>query len=425
MHMFADNPITSKDKDAFGFATYVEVLEEVILQTTPRPFCIGVFGPWGSGKSSFMQMLRSSLKERKIPTIWFNPWKYDQKEDLWNALIQTVLSAISEHIVDEAVKDKIKDLAQSASWLALKKAITALTVGVISEANLDAISEAFNKTDEKYYRHINHFEEDFAFVAKHYSNDDKLVIFIDDLDRCLPENAITVLESLKLFFDNEYCIFVVGIDHDVVEEGINHRYAGKVPLSGRDYLDKIIQIPFFLPHVSHEKLQASLPTDQIFSEEIWDIIQLAMEGNPRKTRRFINSFSLAHRFLNSPDQSLQRRIQEGSLMPLSQEAQNIYLAKILVFEMNFPDFYRHLQHNPGDWEYLVEKVIQGDTGKIREDALEKNKKLNFFWNDSSAFKDFMSKTSGRSYGKYPPAPGEEIVALLLRATNLVTEISNP
>lgn len=61
MHMFADNPITSKDKDAFGFATYVEVLEEVILQTTPRPFCIGVFGPWGSGKSSFMQMLRSSL----------------------------------------------------------------------------------------------------------------------------------------------------------------------------------------------------------------------------------------------------------------------------------------------------------------------------------------------------------------------------
>lgn len=423
MLMFTDNPITSRDEDAFGFATYVEVLGTVIQQTTPRPFCLGVFGPWGSGKSSFMRMLQSDLEAQKIPTIWFNPWKYDQKEDLWNALIQTVLSAISEHVVDEKVKEKIKNLARSATWLALKKAITALTVGVISEANLDTIAEAFSQTDEKYYRHINHFEEDFAFVVKHYSNDDKLVVFIDDLDRCLPENAITVLESLKLFFDNKYCIFVVGIDHDVVEEGIKHRYAGKITLSGRDYLDKIIQIPFFLPRVSYKDLKDSLPTNQIFSEEIWEIIQLAMEGNPRKTRRFINSFSLAHRFLNHADQDVQQRIQEGSLMPLSPEVQNIYLAKILVFEMNFPDFYRHLQRNPGDWEYLVEKVIQGDTGEEREKALEKNKSLNLFWNDLPAFKEFMGKTSGRSYGKYPPAPGEEVVSLLLRATNLVTEIS--
>src|SRR5581483_6682801 len=256
-----------------------------------------------------------------------------------------------------------------------------------------------------------------------YCNDDKLVIFIDDLDRCLPENAITVLESLKLFFDNRYCIFVVGIDHDVVEEGIQHRYAGKLSLNGRDYLDKIIQIPFFLPRVSYERLRASLPTGPMFSDEIWDLIQLAMEGNPRKTRRFINSFYLAQRFLNPPDTSLQRRIQEGSLKVLSLEVQNMYLAQLLAFEMRFPDFYRHLQHNPGDWEYLVQKVIQGDTGKEREEALNRNEKLKPFWDDS-AFKVFMHRTGRYSYGTYAPVPGEEIVSLLLRAINLVSDLSD-
>lgn len=350
-----------------------------------------------------------------------HPWKYDQKEDLWHALILTILSEIAAHSSDDKVQAKITELVKAAGLMTLKKAVTVLTSGAISGENIDSLVQAFDKTDIHYYRNINHFEEDFAFVVKHYSKDDKLVIFIDDLDRCLPENAITVLESLKLFLNDEHCVFVVGIDHDIVEEGIKHRYAGKIALSGRDYLDKIIQIPFFLPRISYEKLRASLPANQVFSEEIWNIVQLAMEGNPRKTRRFINSFSLTQRFLNSPDQHLQRRLQEGRLKALPQEAQNMYLAKILVFEMNFPDFYRHLQHNPGDWEYLVEKVIWGETSAKSSDALETREKLKLFWDDS-AFQDFMSRTSGRSFEKYPPAPGEEVVVLLLRATNLVTNV---
>lgn len=422
MRMFTDNPIISKSEDQFGFAAYVDVLEEVILQTTPCPFCLGIFGPWGSGKTSFMRMLQTSLQHKGVPTIWFNPWKYDQKEDLWHALILTILSEIAAHSSDSEVQTKITELVKAAGLMTLKKAVTVLTSGAISGENIDSLVQAFDKTDIHYYRNVNHFEEDFSFVVKHYSNDGQLVIFIDDLDRCLPENAITVLESLKLFLNDKHCIFVVGIDHDIVEEGIKHRYAGKLSLSGRDYLDKIIQIPFFLPHISHERLKASLATDHIFSDEIWSIIHLAMEGNPRKTRRFINSFSLAHRFLNRPDQSLQQRIQAGSLTPLSQEVQNIYLAQILVFEMNFPDFYRHLQHSPGDWQYLERKVVQGHSLEERNEALDVREKLKAFWNDA-AFANFMNKTSGRLLGRYPPAPAEEIVTLLLRATNLVTDTS--
>ncbi len=149
-----------------------------------------------------------------------------------------------------------------------------------------------------------------------------------------------------------------------------------------------------------------------------------MDGNPRKTKRFVNSFYLLRQFLRHPNQNLQERLRQGSLLALSQETQDIYLAKMLVFEMSFPEFYRHLQFYPGDWAYLEKDVIQQDDGQRAREALEKQEKLALaaLWKDAS-FQIFMRKTSGHSYGNYPPAPNEEIVSLLLRAINLVAETS--
>ncbi len=259
--------------------------------------------------------------------------------------------------------------------------------------------------------------------VNHDGHEGKLVIFIDDLDRCLPENAITVLESLKLFLGHGNCIFVLGMDHYVVEEGIKYRYTGKVNMSGRDYLDKIVQVPFFLPPVSYERLKASLQKGEegkSLSPEIWNIIQLGMGGNPRKTKRFVNSFFLSGRFLDHQNKIVMRRLQEGSLTALTREMQNVYLAEILVFQMIFPDFYQHLRSSPADWEYLEKYVIREDYAAKRERALKDRESLDPFWKDRD-FKNFMSKTSGHAHGNYPSAPREEIVSLLLQAIDLVTD----
>jgi energy-coupling factor transporter ATP-binding protein EcfA2 len=425
MGLFTDNPISSVAEDKFGIDHFAVELKDLILVTERLPFCVGIFGAWGSGKTSFMNMLQGLIKEQaddKIKTIWFNPWKYDKKEDLWNALIQTILNSIAEdQTVSPEVKEKVKKMALATTWLALKKAITAITAGVISEANLDDLIKSFNEQDETYYRHINYFEKDFAEVVKHYTKDakdGKLVVFIDDLDRCLPENAITVLESLKLFIGDANCIFVLGMDHSIVEAGIKTRYGKNAPIAGRDYLDKIIQVPFFLPPVSYEKLKDSLQVDvssKALTDDIWNVIHLSMGSNPRKTRRFVNSFYLSQRFLNHPDQVLQRKMQEGIVPALTPEAQNMYLAKILVFQMSFPDFYQHLQRYPGDWEYLDKYVIQQDDSEKRTDALNKRERLGRFWKNED-LQTFMRKTSGRSYRG---APVDEIVSQLLQATNLV------
>src|SRR5581483_1839172 len=87
----------------------------------------------------------------------------------------------------------------------------------------------------------------------------RVVVFIDDLDRCLPLNALEVLESMKLFFDLEGFVFVVGLDQAVIERSIELKYGPAEPAAGRqitgsDYVKKIFQVPFGLPRI---------PTDQI------------------------------------------------------------------------------------------------------------------------------------------------------------------
>jgi len=271
MQMLTDNPIHRTNEDRFGFAPYAHILANVIRDTERLPFCIGIFGPWGTGKSSLMRMIDEIISSYdNTKSVWFNPWKYDQKEDLWHALIQTILYKIVEDAPKDVVK-KAKSLATHTAWTILKKGVSNLTAGLISGRDLDKLRKVITSQDELFHRHINNFEGDFAKVIKLYTNGGKLIVFIDDLDRCIPENAITVLEALKLFVGDSECVFVLGMDHFIVEEGIKRRYGRHVKMSGRDYIDKIVQVPFYLPPVPFDKLREALSVAKTtnYTETVW------------------------------------------------------------------------------------------------------------------------------------------------------------
>jgi predicted KAP-like P-loop ATPase len=82
--------------DQYGFSVYCELLCSTILNATQDdlPFIIGILGDWGLGKSSLMKMMKKKVDDKKIKSLWFNPWKYDRKEELWSALIQSILPKI-------------------------------------------------------------------------------------------------------------------------------------------------------------------------------------------------------------------------------------------------------------------------------------------------------------------------------------------
>src|SRR5437899_12450132 len=87
MRLLDDNPAT---RDRLGFDRMVTILTDVIQDPPRLPFTIGIFGEWGSGKTTLMEMVRRRLEKQGTKTIWFNAWKYDGKEVIWNALIQEI-----------------------------------------------------------------------------------------------------------------------------------------------------------------------------------------------------------------------------------------------------------------------------------------------------------------------------------------------
>ena len=146
------------------------------------------------------------------------------------------------------------------------------------------------------------------------NNERRIVVFIDDLDRCLPESALQVLESMKLFFDIPGFVFVVGLDRDIVQRVVTSKFQFKDANGdgardsqlGDDYVKKIFQVPYDLDPVAVNLLpsflssaysEADLPPAQ--TKEFQDVVErhltyLLRDGsvNPREVKRYLNAFTI-------------------------------------------------------------------------------------------------------------------------------------
>ncbi|ARX87130.1 MULTISPECIES: KAP family P-loop NTPase fold protein [Streptomyces] len=356
--LLTDNPIADADGDRYGFQGHADVLCAAISDTDDLPLTVGVFGPWGTGKSSFMKVCQDLLDEREIPTVWFNPWKYDQKDEIWHALIQSVLTEIALKLEERRKKgdlalrermagalDKVRRLSQAAAWLLARRAAGPLTAGVVTADDVAAAQTEFTQPGTETYLHVNRFEQDFKDVVDAYTDGGRLVLFIDDLDRCSPDAAITVLDSLKLFLGEGACVFVLAMDYQVVAEAAALRFHSEDPdeARGRQYLEKLIHFPYHLPGVSFETIVSHLQdkvTDSRLSRsrELWELIEVAFEANPRRVRRFVNG-------LNLTAMTLHRNLKDPPSLRLL-----LHMGTLLALRMKHPAFFTALQSDPGVWK---------------------------------------------------------------------------
>lgn len=301
-----------------------------ILMEAQTPLTVGIFGPWGSGKTSLLRMLKEEIDRkdlRFVRTVWFTAWKYDREEALWRAFILRVLKALYPRVPREQWGDAEKELAahldrmvesvyRAVEWE--EAARWALDLGrlgkeaaklpgflLLSSVGAQALAQALGidpKLAETVRREVqmarmeqlvsmeqfeDRFRQALAMALKVEGEPEdrrRLVVFVDDLDRCLPEKAVEVLEAIKLFLEVEGAVFVLGMDREVIERGIETRYAAlfrrtgederpEMPIRGDIYLQKIVQIPFHLPPLSVEdveayirKLEEDLPPDARLGE---------------------------------------------------------------------------------------------------------------------------------------------------------------
>ncbi|GAB3434358.1 hypothetical protein GCM10027569_85280 [Flindersiella endophytica] len=351
-----DNPVTDLDQDTFGFAPHVRQLDQAVRNATPLPLTVGIFGGWGTGKSSFLGMWQNLLRanEPETPTIWFNPWKYDQKVEVWSALLHTMLAELGKQ---PSLAQRATRLAKSATWLSFRAGLgnvaSLATAGVIGKEQINTLLDDFARDDTEQYHRINQFEDDFArLVDEAVPGNGRLFVFIDDLDRCTPDAAIAVLESLKLFLGNARCVFVLALDFDVLTAVSTKKFSGALSngsdgaTAGLHYLEKIVQLPFFLPETGFPAVRTMLAGSVgalAGAEPFWEMLRVGLGTNPRRLKRFVNVLNLAMAY--------QPPRQNDEIFPLQ-------LTKLLILRNEHREFFRRLVLDHDHWH----KAVSSPTG---------------------------------------------------------------
>lgn len=475
--------------DEFGFNPSVDALCSIINGTSlgDTPLTIGVFGPWGSGKTSLMQMIKSKLDVKKQDIgdvlIWFDAWRYSKQDALWRALLLAIVENLrnnlfkdsnqlkgivekrlkkedpkwsqdlDDRVIDAAVKkisQQFDDLVASlyrnvereepgditVDWhKAGAQALgTAVRIGFsmvpVWGAALNIASKAVEKAQEKVgegedasdlfdifqrekskiYRDqvqsLEQFYEALKRLIKEWVVDTqrKLILFVDDLDRCLPEDSVSVLEAIKVFLDIQGVICVLGFDRTLIQRGIKVRYkefalAGAdmnsdrhldLHVEGRDFLEKIVQVPFEVPALQTEgisrfvtkRLDNYTGINQDQAKSISMIMAAGLIPNPRKLKRAVNSFRLLLAVAGT---------QQG---PVSTEL----IGKLTIIQNSYSNIYLKIVENE-EWLLLLEKIARGtlpltaqtkvEYKVVSQDPYSVSKKLNLEIPQTSISKEWV------------------------------------
>ena len=293
-----DKPVKNISGDTFGIARYINGLCSFILHCG-TPMTISIQGDWGSGKTSMMNMVRSKIEE-DVHTIWFNTWQFSQFQMQNNLAISMLGSLLSELDCDKNQVKNILGTLGSASKTALQIVTDNIAGGFLA----DKLGEIMSGTETDYAEKIKTLNDDFqeAVQRKLISlGKDRLVVFIDDLDRLQPTNAVELLEVMKVFLDCEKCVFVLAIDYAVVVQGIRQKFGDDFDEEkGKHFFDKIIQLPFKMPvaqyditnYISNELEKMNISLDEKSLKKCARLIESSIGCNPRSMKRLFNTYML-------------------------------------------------------------------------------------------------------------------------------------
>ncbi len=304
--ILGDSPVDAK-RDCLNFGAFVKPFARRLIQSVDNtPFTVGILADWGQGKSTVMRMLQAAVTAEGCPTAWFEPWKYSGREAVWKGLALTLISEIRK---DKALrselrrkKENLKTFAAKALWSRLigREWAQDLVDTVKSEPWSPSLLHEFEENFETLFEHIDPSRQHASTGAAK-----PFVLFVDDLDRCLPEAALAVLEALKLVLSRPGLITVMGVAENELSRAVTAAYARETrdvkdaldPEWGRKYMRKVIQMPFPLPVISDASFEAYVGTclaDSGIEADLdhdprWRlIIRDACQSNLREVKRFLN-----------------------------------------------------------------------------------------------------------------------------------------
>ena len=357
-----------EDHAIFGFDEYASALTSGIFETDPH-FTIGIFGKWGSGKTTLLkkiQYLLDSSYSEKVLTVFFDAWRYQNEEHMLLPILDTLLEYLKrEETHWRELSSKLKRLTASMA--------TAMKIKFpFMEFNGKSALEQWQAEEQvrsDYFGWLSELKEALDDVR----SDDpsrRIVMLIDDLDRCLPPKVVEVLESIKVMLDVPGFIFVLALDELVVGQAIQSYYGQNYSVPSKDYIKKLVQVEFRLPPLRTQDVINYVQTLQRrigriggqASKTLAQVVPIVVGDNPRDVKRFINAVLLGTAVMKNI----------GVTVPVSQQI------AFMAMEFRWPGIVRTLASDKSLWKLVgeyVEAIVEGRVPVLSEEEAKNIKEM--------------------------------------------------
>lgn len=410
-----DHELATVDEDRLAHAGIADQLA-ALVRTVKTPSNIALYGPWGSGKSGIANLLKAKVDNKDgIRFARFDAFKYaelpfrrnfvsavatelghsegEYHDDLYNGRTKTDVSVPATTVLKILVIFGLLTVGLSViigvvvaaiAWLqegdfgdsfkSMSK--TVVLAGLVPAALLSALITLASKTFQV-DRSIAKPESDEQFeqLFKSLVADSKakrLVIFVDELDRCSASEVVATLDTVRTFLGVEKCVFVIAADQQVLEEALTRAARQETPTNdanpyystGSAYLDKVFQYQLSLPPLLSQSVNNYATTllrnrgglwADINAEYVVSVLIPTHVTSPRRVKHLLNTFALTYRLAEERHRS--------QLLAEDPRQKAAAIARLTCLRVEFPIFARHLEVD-ANLPDLVLKLV-GDPGQAK------------------------------------------------------------